>query len=303
MPKISIVLAVKNAENTVAQTIDSVLAQTLGDFELIIVDDGSYDDTADVCEAYAEKDARIKLARQGATGMAQAYNSGVKIAKGEYIAYLDAGCYILPEMYEAMFACAEKEHADIVQCGYFIMPASSLNMPYPKTQGEVTGYTSRVWFFEDVISSEDYIAEFIKRSSGEFCNLLVKKGICKTTGLPNIKWYGHHYNVDIAVKAKRIETIPNCLFIRTDAYDAPHIKSPMDRLEFVIFLQRLFKVLSRFEDNETQLAETYYKTMVEAEKIKKDDFGDGNADIAAKLKRTAQFLKDNEHYLEEIADK
>ncbi|ATW04373.1 glycosyltransferase family 2 protein [Sphingorhabdus sp. YGSMI21] len=87
-PAISIVMPVYNVEHYVTEAIESVLAQTFGNFELIIVDDGGSDSSVDICASYA--DPRIRIIAQPNRGLAGARNSGISAARGEYIALLDA---------------------------------------------------------------------------------------------------------------------------------------------------------------------------------------------------------------------
>lgn len=96
-PLISIIIPAYNAGNFLAETIESVIAQTYSNWELIIIDDGSVDETASVVNGYTNKDERIKYFFQTNQKMASARNAGIKRAKGEYIAFLDADNLFLPD--------------------------------------------------------------------------------------------------------------------------------------------------------------------------------------------------------------
>ncbi len=93
-PRVSVVVPVFGVERFVATAIDSVLAQTFRDLELILVDDGSTDRSDEICASY--KDPRIRLVRQPNAGLAAARNAGIRLARGEYIALLDADDEWLP---------------------------------------------------------------------------------------------------------------------------------------------------------------------------------------------------------------
>ena len=95
MPKSSIVVPAYNAARTLPETLDSLLLQTETDFEIIVVDDGSTDETADVVARY-QRDPRVHLVRQANRGLAGARNSGIAAAKGEYIGFCDADDLWLP---------------------------------------------------------------------------------------------------------------------------------------------------------------------------------------------------------------
>jgi len=103
-PIISIVMPAYNAANFISQTIESVLAQTFIDFELLILDDGSTDRTLEIAKNYALRDRRIQVLSQTNQGVSATRNHGVKIAKGKYIAFLDADDIWLPEKLAAHIA-------------------------------------------------------------------------------------------------------------------------------------------------------------------------------------------------------
>jgi glycosyltransferase involved in cell wall biosynthesis len=98
MKKVSVIIPVYNAEKYVAATIQSVLSQSYENFEIIIVDDGSPDNSIDVCKLF--KDSRIKIIRQANRGLAGARNTGIRNAQGDYLAFLDADDIWLPQKLE-----------------------------------------------------------------------------------------------------------------------------------------------------------------------------------------------------------
>ncbi|AFZ58640.1 glycosyltransferase family 2 protein [Anabaena cylindrica FACHB-243] len=98
MPKISVIIPVYNSEKTVAETLESVLAQTYGNLEIIIVDDGATDKSIEICRQF--KDKRIKIIHQQNRGLAGARNTGIRHAKGEFLAFVDSDDLWLPEKLE-----------------------------------------------------------------------------------------------------------------------------------------------------------------------------------------------------------
>ena len=112
----SIIIPVYNSEKYLFRCIDSVLNQTRSDFELILIDDGSKDQSADICKEYAKKDGRVKYIRQENAGVSAARNKGIAIASGDYIGFVDSDDEICPDMYETLLNGAEKSGADIVIC-------------------------------------------------------------------------------------------------------------------------------------------------------------------------------------------
>lgn len=116
---ISIIVPVYNSQNYLDRCISSILDQTYTDFELIIVDDGSTDDSLRICMKYAQIDKRVVVISQKNTGAGLARNAGLAIAKGDYIGFVDSDDYISHDMYEKMYQAAITKDADIVQCGYY----------------------------------------------------------------------------------------------------------------------------------------------------------------------------------------
>lgn len=96
MPTISVVVPVYKVEKYIHRCIDSILAQTFADFELILVDDGSPDRCGDICEEYAAKDSRIRVIHKPNGGLSSARNAGMDIASGKYILFCDSDDYVAP---------------------------------------------------------------------------------------------------------------------------------------------------------------------------------------------------------------
>ena len=97
---VSIILPVYNGEAHLEQCIRSVLAQTIEDVQLILINDGSVDGTAGICDRYAAEDRRVMVIHQENAGVSAARNAGLQAATGEYIGFVDADDYIAPDMYE-----------------------------------------------------------------------------------------------------------------------------------------------------------------------------------------------------------
>ncbi|MDQ8735935.1 glycosyltransferase [Paenibacillus sp. LHD-38] len=116
MPKISIIVPIFNVEKYLSDCIDSILTQTFTDIELILVNDGSPDKCGEICEEYAIKDNRIKVIHKENKGVSSARNSGIEMARGEYIAFVDPDDTIEPNMYEVLLYAAVTYDADIVVC-------------------------------------------------------------------------------------------------------------------------------------------------------------------------------------------
>ena len=114
--KVSIIIPIYNEEDYLEECLDSVLAQTLEEIEVICVDDGSTDRSVKILEEYARRDARMVILRQENCYAGAARNLGMQAASGRYLSFLDADDFFSPFLIERMYETAEKEHADIVIC-------------------------------------------------------------------------------------------------------------------------------------------------------------------------------------------
>ena len=118
--KVSIVIPVYNTEKYISRLVDSVTSQTYRNLEIIIIDDGSTDNSLKVCQLLATKDKRIKIFHQENMGLAETRNNGIKLATGEYISFLDSDDYIDKTMIEKLVEKAKKTNVDVCQCGFWI---------------------------------------------------------------------------------------------------------------------------------------------------------------------------------------
>ena len=115
---ISIIIPVYNAEKYLSRCLDSVVNQTYKKLEIIVVDDGSTDNSRKILEKYKKRDNRIVLLYKDNGGQSSARNIGLKRAKGEYIGFVDSDDYIVDNMYEFLKNMIEQYHADIAMCDY-----------------------------------------------------------------------------------------------------------------------------------------------------------------------------------------
>lgn len=113
---ISVIIPTYNRAAILPYAVDSILAQTYPHFELLIVDDGSKDDTYAVCQAYAEKDPRVRIIRQENGGVSRARNTGIRESRGEFIYFLDSDDVASPHILERLHDDLTEHNADFVCC-------------------------------------------------------------------------------------------------------------------------------------------------------------------------------------------
>lgn len=130
-PKISVIVPVYNTQEYIYECINSLLCQTLEDIEIILVNDGSTDSSPSILDNFAKKDSRIKVIHQKNKKQGGARNSGIKIANGEYIAFVDSDDWVDKYFLEKMYKKAIKSQSNIVMCDYY-RAKSFLNFKHTK---------------------------------------------------------------------------------------------------------------------------------------------------------------------------
>lgn len=145
--KVSVIIPVYQVENYLERAVDSVLAQTLEEKEIILVDDGSTDSSGQICDQYAKEYPNlIRVIHKENDGLGMARNTGVRMAVGEYVAFIDSDDTVEPEMYEEMYEKAIEEQYDMVMCDVRIIYVDE------NRSTVVSSYSS------DEIDLSDYIA-------------------------------------------------------------------------------------------------------------------------------------------------
>ena len=119
-PNVSIITPVYNAEKTIRKCLDSIIAQTLTEWELILVDDGSPDASGAICDEYVKKDSRFRVIHQKNAGVSAARQAGLDAAIGEYVIHADPDDWVEPQMLEELYQKAKEEDADMVICDYIV---------------------------------------------------------------------------------------------------------------------------------------------------------------------------------------
>lgn len=149
MEKVSIIIPVYNGEYTIEQTIKSALNQTYENVQIVVINDGSKDNTASICERLAEQHSNIILIHKENGGVSAARNTGLERAEGKYIAFLDADDTIEPDFCEKLVQAIESEHAQMAVCGY-----------YNESEKDITEWMPQKW------SSSQQCAEGLIKTGG-----------------------------------------------------------------------------------------------------------------------------------------
>ncbi|MDE6447932.1 MAG: glycosyltransferase, partial [Muribaculaceae bacterium] len=118
-PKISIIVPIYKVERYLPECLDSIIRQTFTDWECILVDDGSPDNCGKICDEYAARDPRFRVIHQKNGGLSAARNSGISIAKAQYIGFVDSDDWIEAEMFQTLYNLIRQDDYDMAQVGIF----------------------------------------------------------------------------------------------------------------------------------------------------------------------------------------
>ncbi len=196
---ISIIVPVYNVEPYIQTCIESVLKQTYTMWELLLIDDGSNDESAAICKRFADQDPRIRLLQNSHTGPAKARNKGIEHAKGDFIYFMDSDDWIEPDTLECMLSAIHQHDADIACCGlFFDYPTRSKAVCYTKT--------------DCVLSREEALKYIITGKLPSYlCILLLKRSVviepytdvpCYEDYATGYKWFSHANKVAMIASPK-----------------------------------------------------------------------------------------------------
>lgn len=140
---VSVIVPVYKAEKWLHRCVDSILAQTMEDFELLLIDDGSPDRSGEICDEYAAKDSRVRVFHKENGGVSSARQRGLENAIGEYIIHCDPDDWVENNMLEEMIKCAKENDVDMVICDYYSENINGEELIYHKQdlQQEETSYS------------------------------------------------------------------------------------------------------------------------------------------------------------------
>lgn len=222
-PLISVIIPVYGVEKYIAQCLESVINQTYKNLEIIVVNDGTKDRSAEIAKEYAAKDSRIKVYDFKNGGLSVARNRGLEIAIGDYISYIDSDDWLDTKMYETLLDAAMKNDADMVKCGII----------------ETNGAAEEKITFSDVkiINNEQHKA-FKNYFKGILWTLawngLYKKELAKKVKFPDNVVHEDNYSSGMFLYlAKKVIAMPFCLnYYRVNdaGISKGGVKKPLDKI-------------------------------------------------------------------------
>lgn len=164
LPKISVIVPVYNVESYVSKCIESIINQSYNNLEIIIINDGSTDNSGAICECYSKRDNRIILINQEHQGIAMTRNNALDIASGDYIGFVDSDDWIVSDMFYTLYNNSVTYNADISMCNFY----------YIRQNGEMSAYSNEN---EDIkiLEGAYKIAHNIRLNNNVLWNRLYKR--------------------------------------------------------------------------------------------------------------------------------
>lgn len=156
LPDVSIVVPVYCVEDYLDKSVSSLIAQTHTNIEIILVDDGSPDNSGDICDAFAQFDKRIKVIHQVNGGLSDARNKGLSVAKGKYILFVDSDDWINPNSIEVLFRFAEDKRLQVLSANAFQVESGKTKLVL--AGGIAEGFTNGTEYLVEAIKNSRYLA-------------------------------------------------------------------------------------------------------------------------------------------------
>lgn len=205
MPEISIITTVYDAKDYLPQTIQSILAQTFCDFELILVDDGSPNGCGELCDEWAANDHRIRVIHKPNGGPASANNAGLDAAQGRYIGFVDSDDLIAPNMYEKLYQAIQQSGCAIAGCNARCIDREGAFLPR-KVETVQTGLRDALELFYEVFQKGSMYAMLC-------WNKLIDARLFKGIRFDETLYFGDDCNIlHLIYDGQTINCLPDVLY-------------------------------------------------------------------------------------------
>lgn len=244
--KVSVIIPIYKAEKYIRQCVDSVLAQTYQDMEVILVDDGSPDGCGEICEEYAGKDSRVKVIHQENMGVSRVRNAGLSMVTGEYIQFVDSDDYLEPDMTEKLVLNMEQKKADLVICGFY---EENQNFSRVSTPGEPEGKYNKNTVLEN-ITKNPYSFHYGVLWNKLYRSKYIKDGL----GFPEDMDFGEDFifNLRYLGKIKEIFVLKEPLYryirYNGDSLMYRQTKGKEEKETYLRYLKKRFLIFERYRD-------------------------------------------------------
>lgn len=198
---VSVIVAVYDAEDYLARCLDCLLKQTMQNFEVILVDDGSKDASGKICDEYVKKDSRIKCCHKENGGVSSARQKGLELARGEYVIHVDPDDWIEPTMFSKMYESAKTNNSDMVICD--IIVENNHKSRYESQQ-------------PTALDNKSVFIDLLTRIHGSCWNKLVRRSLFEKFGIcfPKnmVVWEDIYVNCMLCTNPISISYIPEAFY-------------------------------------------------------------------------------------------
>lgn len=258
--KVSVIVPVYNTSVYLQKCLDSLLYQTLKEIEIICINDGSTDNSLEILKEYESKDPRVKILNQQNQGQSSARNAGLKIAKGEYIGFLDSDDCAKPEMLEKLYMNAKEFDSEISICSIEVFDETT-KCTYSNDYMSLNVFGEK---FENRVFSPSETFDFIFRICVVPWNKLYKRDFLIENNLKfieNLNFEDNVFFMDTYTSAKKISIINEPLVVYTQnsvtSYSNAVKKHDIKKLDFFRIFEEEEKILK--QKNIFPLLEDYFE--------------------------------------------
>ena len=248
MPKVSVILPVYNASKYVREALDSVINQTLRDIEIICINDGSTDNSLEILEEYAQKDARIRIINKENSGYGATVNIGIREATGEYIAIFEPDDILELNIYEILYSEALKYNLDVVKCNY----NNYLSQKNKRRRSGLVLRTAR----RGVFSPKDNLKIFTCHSSvwaGIYRKKFLEENNIFFLETPGASYQDMSFTFKVLAKSERIKLLKDALL----NYRIDNPNSSVNNPSKVYCVKDEYDELTKFLDSNKDLKKIY----------------------------------------------
>ena len=215
VPKVSVIVTVYNVADFLERCLISLERQTLEDLEIVLVDDGSTDESAAICDRYAQEHGNARVVHKENGGVSSARNAGLDVATGDYIGFVDGDDFVAPECFERAHAAAERTQADIVCFGFASVWGDEAVM-------KVVGGEEALFYGE----REAFRAQFDRRFKYFCWDKIYRRELYQGLRYPVGRIYEDAYLLpSLVVRARRLVILPDVLYYyRMRAMSITHVR-------------------------------------------------------------------------------
>nr|WP_268904482.1 glycosyltransferase family 2 protein [Campylobacter armoricus] len=253
-------MPIYNVEKYLRQCLDSVVNQTLQEIEIILVDDGSTDNCGKICDEYAIKDKRIQVVHKTNAGLGAAYNTGLEMASGEYIGFVESDDWIEPNMYEELYKKASETNVDVC-IGNFYYHSEAGDKIYSKLFTTIP--------YDEIFSIDNY-PELLTLHSSLWAKIY-KKSVLGHIRVPEFKNSGYYcdfpYWTEILCCAKTITRINSCVYhYRIDNPNASstNLRTDSKLLTIIPSIKEAKNIIKKYNKYDLLKEEVYFNSILTA---------------------------------------